>query len=293
MEEVKQDVNTTTPSPVDQTVNTPVEETTTEETVTQEQETPEQTQPTPEVVKPQGDVDEMGVPYKNRFYEYKRKFEEQQNALPQIVEEAVRKVIPAVQQPQTPQYSEEQLIQFKNKTEDADARAWAELELRKIDERKQETKFRNILETQRYQERIAQEQQLAFNTVRSKYSVAFNPDGSPNMNHPLTQKTMDIYRSDPNLQRDGRGLLKAADMAFADYVLQQSPQLAQQQKQLKRQVKKLEKATLVEGSGQPVQQSTKNALQAAKERLAAKQFTSDKDIKDVAMELLKSRGMLR
>jgi len=289
MEEPKQDVNTTAPSPVDQTVNTPVEETTTEETVTQEQETPEQAQPTPEVVKPQGDVDEMGVPYKNRFFEYKRKFEEQQTILPQLIQEAVQKAIP--QAPTTPQYSEEQLVQFKNKSEDADAKAWAELELRKIDERKQEQKFRSILETQRFQERVAQEQQQSFNTVRSKYSVAFNPDGSPNMNHPLTQRTMDIYRSDPNLQRDGRGLLKAADMAFADYVLQQSPQLAQQTKQLKRQVKKLEKATLIEGGGQQQVSTAKSPIAVAKEKYA--RSGKLEDLQEVTKEIMKAKGMIK
>jgi hypothetical protein len=289
MEEVKQDVNATDPSAVDKTVNTPVEETTTEQTVTQEQDTPEQTQPTPEVVKPQGDVDEMGVPYKNRFYEMKRKYDDVQGNLPNMIQEAVQRAIPTQQAPQ-PQYTEEQLIQFKNETEDNRAKAWAEMELRKIDDRKSEQKFKSIIDEREQRIRVEQEQSMAFQAVRNKYSVAFNPDGSPNGNHPLTQKTIQIYNSDPNLQRDGRGLLKAADMAFADYALQQSPQLAQQTKQLKRQVKKLEKATLVEGSGQPQSAGTKNPLNVAKEKLYKTGKTED--LAAVTKELMRARGMI-
>jgi len=287
--EENQDVNVE-PSTTEEGVQEPVEETT-EQTTPAEEETPEQPEATPEVVKPQGEVDEMGVPYKNRYMEMKRKYDEVNANLPSVVQEAVQRAIP--QQPQAqPQYTEEQLIQYKNESDDARAKAWAEMELRKIDDRKAEQKFRTIVEERDTKLRKEQEANMAFQTVRNKYSVAFNQDGSPNMSHPLTQMTVQRYNSDPALKNDSRGLLKAADMAFADYVLQQSPHMAKQQKQLKRQVKRLEKATLTEGGGQSVIQSKKNPLAQAKAEFASKKFNSEKDLQKVTKELLKARKMV-
>ena len=282
-------VNPTEPAPVDQAVQEPVEETT-EQTATVEQETPQTAAATPQAVKQEGEVDEIGVPYKNRFYEYKRKYESLESNLPSMIQQAVREVIPQ-QTTQAPQYSEEQFVEYKNSTDDPKAKAWAEIELRRLDERKQEARFKSIIEERDKKMRTEQEQQESFNIVRQKYSVAFNQDGSPNINHPLTQRTIQIYNSDPDLQRKGNGLLIASDRAFADYALQQSPQLAQQQKQLKRQVKKLEKATLIEGGGQQQVSNAKSPLSLAKERLA--QTGSEKDLKNVTKELLRARGMIQ
>lgn len=306
MPETQEDVNAVNPSTTEQAVQEPVEETTAQDTAPEEQETPQQAESaTPEAVTQEGEVDERGVPYKNRFFEYKRKYTELETNLPNMIQQAVREAIPhAPQQPQEPRYTEEQLIQFKNETDDARSRAWAEMELRKIDDRKQETKFRTIVEERDTRQRLEQEANNAFQTVRSKYSVAFNPDGTPNMSHPLTQRTVQIYNSDPMLKRDSRGLLKAADMAFADFALQQAPHLAQQQKQLKRQVRKLEKTTLTEGGGTPVSPAPKSGLNTAKENLrqtgstqggkiAVDSRSHEKALRETLKEYFKARGTKR
>jgi hypothetical protein len=290
----KEDVNSSAPSPEQQTVQEPVEETTVEQPVAQEQETLPQPSATPEAVTQDGDVDEYGVPYKNRYMEamrYKDKYKELETNLPNIIQQAVREAIPQQQVPQQPQYTEDQLIQFKESSTDSNARAWAELELRKIADRKTEERFRSILDEKDKKDRTLREQQSAYMETQRKYPLMFNPDGSINPNHPLAQRTIQLYNSRPAFKSDSMGILGAADMAFADYALQQQPQLAQQQKQLKRQIKKLEKGTLIEGGGQPVQSSTKNPVSSARENFLKSKGT-EKDLTSLTKELLRARGMI-
>jgi hypothetical protein len=201
-------------------------------------------------------VDERGVPLKNVAMEYKRKYNELYNEmntiksqLPQMLQEAVKTAIPT--QTQEPKYSKEDLIRFKNSAEDANQRTWAEIELTKISEAENRKYFDGQMQRFQEQQRFQQESQQADSMLRSKYQVCFNPDGSWNNSHPLTQQIANVYHSDPALKSHPRGILAAADIAFANYALQLQPQLAQQTKQLKRQVKNLQKQTLVEGSGQP------------------------------------------
>lgn len=277
----------------EQVVEKPVEETTAQETTPVEQETPQASEtPTPEGVREEGKVDERGVPWQNVAMEFKRKYTELESNLPTMLQQAVERAIPAQPVTQQPQYTEEQLIQFKNETDDPKARSWAEIELHKVEEKKTEQKFRNIIEEKDKKDRFEREQQMALGEVMRKYPLMFSPDGSWNNNHPLTQKIARVYNSRPTFKQDGMGLLGAADMAFAEYVLERQPELAKQTKQLKQQVKKLEKATLVEGGGQAVPRTSKTPLQAAKDALAAKKYTSNKDLKNVAMEYLKATGRL-
>lgn len=291
-EEIK-DVNASATSTGEQAVTEPVGESTIEQSATQEQETRQQSDTAiPEAVNQEGEVDEKGVPWKNRAFEFKRKYQELESNLPSMIQQAVERAIPV--QPvtqQTPQYTEEQLIKFKNDSDDPNSRAWAEMELRKLDERKYEERFKKVYEEDKKKSRFEQEQQMALNEVMRKYPLLFNHDGSWNNEHPLTQKMANLYNSRPTFKQDGYGLLGAADMAFADYILQRQPELAKQQKQLKRQVKKLEKATLIEGGGQSQNVPAKTPLAQAKERFG--QSGKVDDLKAVAKELLRARGMIQ
>lgn len=296
MDENKTDV--ISESSTEQVVQEPVGESTVEQATAQETTQQQSVPPSPEGVNQEGDVDERGVSYKNRAIEYQRKldlanrqYQELQRSLPEIVEQAVAKVLP--QQSSQPQYTEEQLIQYKNEVDDPKQRAWAEIELRRLEEKKSEKKFNSILEERDRKDRFEREQQSALGEVYRKYPLAFNPDGSWNANHPLTQRIWNIYNSRPVFKQDGMGLLGAADMAFAGYALERQPDLARETKQLKRQVKNLQKAILVEGGGQSAPKTTKSALVNAVDNMASKKYTSDSDLKNVAMELLKARGFIK
>jgi hypothetical protein len=299
MPEENEVVNPTESTPVEeeQAVQKPVEETTAQ-SAPAEGETPQEPEtPSPEGVSEEGEVDERGVPYKNVAMEYRRKYTELESNLPNLIQQAIERAVPqAPATQQQPQYTEEQLIQFKNQTEDAQAKTWAELELRKLEDRKSEQRARKIFEENEKKRKFEQEQQLALGTVMRKYPILFNQDGSWNNNHPLTQKVGQLYNSRPVFKQDGFGLLGAADMAFADYALQQQPNLAKQTQKLKRQVKKLEKATLVEGGGQAVKPAAKDTYAAAKEQFVNSTNSSkarhQDALKDVTQEYLKKLGML-
>ena len=259
------------------------------EVTTPEKETPESPEtPEPEGVKEEGEVDNRGVPWKNVAMENERKFKDLKDSLPDTIADAISKAIPK-QVSETRQYTKDELIDFKNHSTDAGQRAWAEKELEKA--RSDETK--NLFESQRNadkkQAKVDQEKQVALGSVMRKYPLMFNADGTWNNSHPLTAKLSRVYNSREVFKNDGMGLLGAADMAFAEYVLEQQPDLAKATKKLKRQVKTLEKATLIEGSGEPTTPTTKSPGLVARDRIA--RDGSDKAaLKDWAHAYLKSRG---
>lgn len=246
---------------------------------------------TPEAVKDEGDIDEKGVPYKNRYMEAQRKLQslEQnynglQSQLPNLIQEAVAKAIP--QKAET-SHSKEDLIRFKNNPDTPpEHRAWAEIELEKIRSKETEEIFRNQSQAKERQMAIEAQKQAAFGYVRNNYSAMFNPDGSFNETSPLTQKTFRILNSDETLRNHPHGIRVAADMALAEHIRESQPDLMKQTNKLKRQVKKLQTATLIEGNGQPQTIKTPNPMKSAMERLSQ---TGDKNAaKAVAAELIKT-----
>lgn len=287
MDEV-QDVNAT-PSTAQEVVKESVETTEQATTPVEDVQQPVESA-TPEAVKDEGEVDEKGVPYKNRFMEAQRKlasiqqeYTGLQSSLPKMLEDAVAKAIP--QKEATPSYSKEELIKFKNTSDDPNHRAWAEIELEKIRSKETEEYFRN--QSQKKDKELATEQakQQALGYVMNNYGVMFNPDGSWNNSHPLTQKLARIYNSDETLKNHPFGLRVAADMAVAEHIREVQPEIVKQTTKLKRKVKKLEQKTLIEGNGQPHSVRVVDPLKSAFERL---EKTGDKNAtKAVAAELIK------
>jgi hypothetical protein len=287
MPELNEAVNTVAPAPTEQVVNQ-VEESTEQEATPVEQ-TPEPQSPSPEGVG-EGEVDEKGVPYKNRYMEAHRKLQSiqqeyngLQSNLPKIVEDAVAKAIP--QTSTTPTYSKEELIKFKNTADNPDHRAWAEIELEKVRSKETRDYFESQTKAKETEFRVNQERDNAFRYVASNYGVMLNPDGSWNNANPLTQKLARIYNSDETLKNHPSGLRVAADMAIAEHIRETQPQMMNRELKLKRQVKKLEKATQLEGAGQPQSQKKPDAYGDAMIRLEKR---GDKDsLKSVSAELIK------
>jgi hypothetical protein len=237
------------------------------------------------------EVDEKGVPYKNRYMEAQRKlqtiqqeYQGLQSNLPDLIQNAVAKAIP--QKEATPTYSKEELIKFKNsETTSPEHRTWAEIELEKLRSKDAEEFFRNQTQAKEKQMKFDQERQAAYQYVAGNYGVMMNPDGSWNNAHPLTQKLARIINSDETLRNHPSGLRVAADMAVAEHIRETQPNMMKQTNQLKRTIKKLQTATLIEGSGQPQTVKKVDTLGNAMERLS--KYGDKNSSKAVAAELIK------
>jgi hypothetical protein len=263
--EIKDVAETVPAEVVKESVETTQEETTTPEEVQQ----PVQSA-SPEAVT-EGEVDEKNVPWKNRAMEYERKLRLAQQeisgiqtSLPNIIEQAVAKAIPS--QNATPTYTKEELIRFKNSTDDSQQKSWAELQLENLRSKETQEYFESQRQKDLKTNRVEQEKQAAWNYVVNTYPVMFEQGGSFNPKSPLFQKMDRIMRSDETLRSHPSGLRVAADMALAEHIRETQPSLMQRELKLKRQVKKLERATLVEGAGQPQSVKQPNHLGDAMER---------------------------
>jgi len=278
MEEQKQDAI------VDSSTTQEVVNVATDQQQTQEPQPQETVQPST-VGQPQVDLDEQGVPYKNRAFEWKRKFEDLSEKLPGLLEETIKKNLPQ----QQPQYTEEQLEAFLSDNDSTyhtpQAVGWARTELKKLQEERQANVVRKELGRWREEQERQTKKQQAFNYVASTYPDMFTKDTNGNLmgwnnNHPLTQHLNQIMQN-PKLANDPEGLIAAADMAYARYVRGQQSMNSQKEQQLKNEVKQLQKGTLIEGSGkgqiQPVpthrvlldKLKKTGSLNDAKEALAA------------------------
>lgn len=235
---------------------------------TPEEEAPEsQESPSPEGVKTGGDedVDDKGVSWKNRAKEQERKLNDLQSNIPHLIQDAVSKAIPEQKAaPVTePAYTKDELIRYKNSTDDSNKRAWAEIELEKLRDQGIKTTFDKQRAEDKASAKLTQDKNASYNIVRTKYPLMFNADGSWNNSHPLTQKLGRVYNSQGVFKSQAYGLSAAADIAFSEFVLESQPQLAKATKKLQRQVKKLQKGTLIEGSGQASKTGAKSELQLA------------------------------
>jgi len=250
----------------------------------QPEETPgtqtEDVQPSPTVQAVNPDVDEYGVPWKNRAMEWQRKSEQMVDRLPQIVEEKLR----AVTQPQQPQYTYEQLEAYKlQNAQEPNVVAWATGEQRKLDETKQRNMFEEIVGQRDRQREFELSRQRSFEYVQKTFPDAMNP------NHPIARGISE-YMKNPELANHPNGLMLAAKASYADFALGQTTNLQQATQQLKREVKVLQKSGLVEGAGKRVVTTT-TPQHAAMENL--KKSGSLKDAESAIGAILRQGGIIQ
>ena len=267
------------------TTETPVPEVVNEAEPTSQPEVAPETQseaeqPIPPAPAANLDVDEFGVPWKNRAMEWQRKSEQLVDRLPQIVEEKLR----TVTQPQQPQYTFEQLEAYKlQNAQDPNVVAWATGEQRKLDETKQRHMFEEIVGQRDRQREFELSRQRSFEYVQKTFPDALNP------NHPIARGISEYMRN-PDLANHPNGLMLAAKAAYADYALGQTNNLQQTAQQLKREVKVLQKSGLVEGAGKRVV-TTATPQQAAMENL--KKSGSLKDAESAIGAILRQGGIIQ
>jgi len=250
---VKQDVNEVEESSTltEQAVEETVDDTT---SVTPEQEETEATEEetTPEQGHAQqvsDEVDEKGVPWKNRAMEWQRKFQETAN------EDTIKKVVTEVlqQNPQTPkerEYTIEELEKFA--MDNPEHRPWVEnqkaLIIQKNVAKITEDKIREVDTRQREQATRQQAEQWVTNHPRLKDCFVSDPLGRKvwNNSHPLTQM-IGGYMREVDLQKRPDGLVVATKLALADYMDYQATTSQKKVKTLQQSLKKAQKSTLVEG----------------------------------------------
>lgn len=282
-----QDVNTES-SPVEnqEVVETQAESTSQPEEGQQTQDVQQQqTQSSPAASKPAVEaLDEFGVPYKNRFAEYRRKYEDLEQKLNQIQQQGSQT---------TPQYTEEQLRAFS--AQNPAYAPWANTEIDKLKEQKIAKAIRSEMESWKQEQVNEQKRQQAFSYVASNFPDVFVKDqnGKPvlgqwDLNNPVVREIGNLMQ-DPRVAKEADGLAIAADIAFSRVMRQQAPIIQQKIQQQKTEVKNLQKRTLVEGGGQ-TSGVAKPAHRVALDNLA--QTGSMKDALSAMKEINKLRGTI-
>lgn len=214
--------------------------------------TPEVT-PIPTVPPVNADVDELGVPWKNRAMENRRKLEELTDRLPQMIEEKLSKI----NQPQQPTYTYEQLEAYKlQNVTDPNAVAWATGEQRKMQTAENRKLFEEVVGKREEVSKIEQIKQQSLQYVQNTYPEAFKRDarGNPiawDEASPLTQHIRGLM-SNPELANNPQGLSAAADIAYGRVARSQAPVLQKQVQQAKADIKQAQKVSLTEGAGRRV-----------------------------------------
>ena len=192
----------------------------------------------------------MGVPWKNRAMEFKRKYEEMNRDLPGMIREAVTGAIPQVQPYQERQPTIEELEQLA--MERPDLRPGIEAQKAKIQQDGVAKLIREEIKKDRDNREVESQMKDSFVDVRQRYPEMFTPDGGWNMNSPLTQEMSRLYNSFPQFKQSGWGLSGAADMAFGRLARSNQPKVVKAVKQQQQKIKDLEKRNLPEGGGKVI-----------------------------------------
>jgi len=258
------------------------EETTPQEATETQSETP--IIPSAEVTAVPSDVDELGVPWRNRAAEWKRKSEDNTTQLSELKE-----MVQGLQNTQQqPKYTKEQLMEFVSRDEtEPGHRTWALKEMDRLEEQKVSDTIRKeftTYETKHNAERVRTE---TFNLVTQRHPDLIIKDNAGrkvgwNTKSPIVQR-MDAYMRNPEIANNPNGLRVALALAKDDL---SGTQVASQQK-LKAQVKTLQKGTMVEG-GSPAPTGGVDSLSRAKENL--RKTGSKKDALDAVAAWHKKQG---
>ena len=252
-------------------------ETTTPETAPQETVAPK----TQEVTQSQQELDERGIPWKNRAMENERKLRELEDKF---------KTIEQTNQPK--KYTVQELESFA--LNNPEHRPWVEEEKAKLlqdsilgkvkEETQKEMQAREFeLGRQRALEvAISQFPEIAIKDAQGRF-VGWNNAS------PLTQSVA-RYMQDPDVAKRPDGLIVAAKLAYADQAMSQIQTSQKQVSKLKSQVKKIEQKTFVEGGGKPVS-APLNPVRKAVEQF--KTTGSSSDAKSAMGAYLRASGILK
>ncbi len=281
----------------------PVEATATEEAVAQEVASPEVSVEKPEEIQSpvsdagqksvSNDLDEYGVPYKNRAMEYKRKLEKLERERQEREQQGFQ-----TQPQQQRQYSIAELETFALETDNPVHKQWALAEAERIREQKQTELVSRALDEKlnglKKQTEMEQVKQQTFQAVVSRNPDLIVKDASGNFagwnaKSPVFQK-MNQYMSNPEIASHPRALEVAEAFAIRDLYQASAPKLGQKMAKTNSELKSLQKKTLVEGGGNQVPQDV-SPLVSAKQKLY--QTGSKEDGRSALREIFKAQGILK
>jgi len=239
--------------------------------------------PALEAGQPSDDVDSMGVPYKNRYHEQKRKFDD----LSTKVETLTQKLESNSQQKE---YSMAELKVFRdNNPEHA---AWADTEIEKLQEKKQKAIVEDTLRDYQRKQQAEQLKRDTFASTINRYPEIALKDTAGNFlgwntKSPLFQR-INVYMSDPEVANNPRGLSVASALAYQDVNLNNSNKTKKVITKQKSAIKSLQKHTMVEGGGKVAQTSNVND---SRERL--RRSGSFKDAADAIGDIFVKQGVIK
>jgi len=256
MEETKDDVVVAGSSPAEATqevVNQEAQPTSEPQATQPETETP-QSQPAGQ--QSYEAVDEFGVPYKNRTFEWKRKYEDTLEKLPSLIDEAVKGSIQQYGKPQEKKYTIAELEAFAQQS--PEHRPWVEEQKSQLLREQLTNEFEQKIKAVETKKEAEIRKQQAFNYVATTYPEIFikNQAGQVmgiNNQNPMAQQ-INVLMNDPRFANDPEGLTAAAHIAYAIVSRGQAGINQMNEQKLKAEVKHLQKQTMVEsGARQNVQ----------------------------------------
>lgn len=201
-----------------------------------------------------GDVDEHGVPWKNRAMEAQKRLEQ----MPDVIKQTVQEVMSAQQKPT---YTKEHIPQLRQYAlEHPEQAAWVEGQIEEI--RANETK-KVVTETltsfqRQQQDNLIRQQTEVMITSHPEFKQCFTTDAMGNktwnMANPLTQVMAQILNQVDTttgklVKERPDGLAVAAEIAYGRYALSTKGKTQTQVTALKRDLRKVQKQTVTQGVG--------------------------------------------
>ena len=237
----------------------------------------------------QMDVDEMGVPWKNRAMESQRKLDkisEQYNTILEKIDSNTGQ--------KEEKYSIEELEEFSATTDNPAHRKWAQGEIRRLHKEELANVVRSEIGKTKAVEQAERTKVDALQATMARYPNAFRKDANGNFigwdpNSPLAQR-IGYHMQDPEIANNPRGLVVAAALAYSDIGQGQVAQSRATAAKLKSDVKSLEKKTLTEGAGVNSPPKPKTPLDNAKAKL--QESGTVKDGAAAFKQVLKQRGRI-
>jgi hypothetical protein len=194
------------------------------------------------------DVDENGVPFKNRYFEMQRKYEDVTKSLPTMIQEAVLAATKAAQASSQPQYTVQDYATAMAK--DPEHAPYYQQKIAELQKQEIEHTVKSQLsQFQQENERKSAEAQ-AFQWANSAFPQLQDPNSA------LAQMTWQMFNQRPADKRLPSDFALAAELAANRLGVRPAQAIQQntvQQKlvQKERQIKQLVKQTSLEGSGRP------------------------------------------
>lgn len=236
----------------------------------------------------QSEVDELGVPYKNRYMESQRKLDKVTEKLTSFEE----KIDTLGQGQQEKEYSIGELQAFAQSTDDPNHAQWAWNQVHELEKKESVELIRQEIGKLQEVNQVAKLKEDTFRAVTSRNPELIINDNAGNFvgwnqKSPLFQR-MNFYMQNPRVSNNPDALDIAEALAMRDLTRSQTPQVVNKLAQQKNQISSLQKKTLVEGQGSQVQGTT-SPRQAAIEQ--AKSGTM-KDAQTAMDAILRATGQI-